>query len=116
MAPGPAAVIEIHDDRGHSASLLFRARLDGEPGRRVVGDWETPDAGDLCWFETLPARMYPSHGVYADVLAVLAAAPGDGGIPVFSQHVGRRDAAQRSPEGEIGPETGLADGRRRVQP
>ncbi len=105
---GPAALIEIFDDRGHSVSLVFRARLLGEPGRRVVGDWETPDAGDLCWFRTLPTRMYPSHQVYRDVAAALAATPG-GPIPVFSQHVGGRDAAQRSPEGEIGPGFGLAD-------
>ena len=108
-APGPAALIEILDGRGHSMSLVFRARLRGEPGRRLLGDWETPDPGDLCWFRTLPARMYPSHAIYRDVLA----APRGDGIPLFSAHVGADGdaipAPVPAPDGEIGPATALGD-------
>ena len=110
VAPGPAALIEIFDDRGHSVSLVFRARLAGEPGRRLVGDWETPAPGDLGWFRTLPAAMYPSHRVYGEVLSALAASGPGHRIGVFSQHVGERDAARRSAAGEIGPGPGPAAG------
>ena len=96
-----AAVIQIFDDRGHSVSLCYRATLRGEPGRRLVSEGEPPNPGDLCWFETPPANLYPSHFVYRDVLASVGRDDPDRGALVFTQHVGRRDAAQAAPEGMI---------------
>ena len=110
VSDGPGALVEIFDDRGHSVSLCFRARLLGDPGKRVRGDNEAPDAGDLRWFKTPPDRFYPSHGVYRDVLVALAQNTWSTGIQVFTQHVGSRDAAQSSPEGAIDPGASLTTG------
>ena len=93
-----AAVIQIFDDRGHSVSLVYPATLDGAPGRRVVGEADTPEPGDLRWFVKMPEDMYPSHLVYREVVASLAGGEGAG---VFTQHVGRRDAAQTEAGGVI---------------
>lgn len=101
---GPVALLQIFDDRGHSVSLCFRATLAGLPGRRVVAEGDTPEPGDLRWFASPPADLYPSHLAYRDLLA--RGAPGEG-IAVLTQHVGRRDAAQASPEGAIASDPGL---------
>ena len=98
VTPGPCAVVQIFDDRGHSVSLCFLASLRGEPEKRVVGESGRPEPGDLRWFGTVPEALYPSHRIYRDVLARL---DGVGEVRVFTQHVGRRDAAQASPAGEI---------------
>lgn len=103
----PIALIQIFDERSHSISLVFRVALRGMPGRRVVDAVAIPEAGDLCWFASLPDRIYPSHLVYRDVIdAVRGDRLGDG-MRVFTQHVGARDAAQASPDGEISAETSL---------
>ena len=107
VTDGPAALVQIFDDRGHSVSLCFRAKLAGVPGKRVCNRDELPQAGDLRWFGTLPEQLYPSHGVYRDVLAVLRQGKPHKGIQVFTQHVGQRDAVQSSPEGAIGSDTSL---------
>ena len=106
---GPLALVQIFDDRGHSLSLCFRATLAGTPGRRVLEADGTPEPGDLRWFASPPAELYPSHLVYRDLLETLGR-PGST-IPVFTQHVGRRDAAQACPEGAIDPDPahGLAE-------
>ena len=96
---GPVALVQIFDDRGHSVSLCFTATLRGEPGRRVVSGADAPDRGDLRWFAELPEQLYPSHFVYRDVIAALGA--GGKGLPVFTQHVGRRDASQTSHAGAV---------------
>ncbi len=101
VADNPCAVIQIFDDRGHSVSLCFEASLAGAPGRRVLGGDDAPDAGDLRWFRSAPERMYPSHLVYREVINALSGGEMDAGARVFTQHVGRRDAAQTSVAGEI---------------
>lgn len=105
---GVVAVVQIFDDRGHSVSLCYPARLCGEPGRRVLAAGEVPRAGDLRWFATCPDHLYPSHGVYREVLAALAGGMPGEGAPLFTQHVGRRDAASASPKGWIDPDVALA--------
>jgi hypothetical protein len=45
--------------------------------------------------------------VYRGVLQQLAAGRLDHGIPLFTQHVGRRDAAQSSPAGAISADVPL---------
>ncbi len=109
VVDGPAALVQIFDDRGHSVSLCFRAKLAGVPAKRVCDRDEVPQAGDLRWFGTLPDQLYPSHGVYRNVLLALWQAPRTGGIPIFTQHVGRRDAAQSSPGGTIDADTSLTE-------
>jgi ADP-ribose pyrophosphatase YjhB (NUDIX family) len=61
VAKQPVALIQIFDDRGHSLSLCFPATLNGEPGRRVVGENDAPEPGDLRWFTKPPGNLYPSH-------------------------------------------------------
>ena len=100
-AEQPVAVIQIFDDRGHSVSLCFPASLQGAPGKRVLGTDETPRPGDLCWFATPPDDFYPSHRVYRDLMLALGRGELNGGARLFTQHVGRRDAAQVSAGGEI---------------
>ncbi len=107
-ADRPAAVIQIFDDRGHSVSLCFLASLRGAPGKRVVGQDETPEPGDLRWFTTPPDDLYPSHVVYRDLLLALDRGELGDGARLFTQHVGRRDATQTSPEGEISADAPLA--------
>ncbi len=102
-----AAVIQIFDDRGHSVSLCYRAVLRGAVGRRLVNADDQANPGDLRWFSTAPANLYPSHLVYRDVLANIGRGELDGGAAVYTQHVGRRDAAQASPEGSISSDTSL---------
>ncbi len=97
----PFALVQIFDDRGHSISLCFRATLRGAPARRVVSAETEPAAGDLRWFPTPPDQFYPSHRTYRDVLQQIAAGRLEHGIPLFTQHVGDRDAAQSSPAGAI---------------
>lgn len=98
---GPVALVQIFDDRGHSLSLCYRATLLGRPTRRVLTESETPAAGDLRWFHEAPGDLYPSHRVYREVLAALGRGRLREGVPLFTQHVGRRDAAQASPGGAI---------------
>ena len=109
VADGPVALVQIFDDRGHSVSLCFRAKLAGVPATRVCDRDEVPQAGALRWFGTLPEQLYPSHGVYRNVLLALWQAPRTGGIPIFTQHVGRRDAAQSSRGGTIDADTSLTE-------
>lgn len=104
----PVALIQIFDDRGHSVSLCFLATLSGTPGKRVLTEDEAPETGDLCWFATPPANLYPSHLVYRDLLLALDSGELGDGARLFTQHVGRHDAAQRSPAGEIASDTPLA--------
>ncbi len=108
-ADGPAALVQIFDDRGHSLSLCVRATLAGTPTRRVLQPDDAPAAGDLRWFAVPPPDLYPSHLVYRDLLDAIGRRPD--AIPVFTQHVGQRDAAQVSPDGAIGadPSHGLAE-------
>ncbi len=103
----PIALLQIFDDRGHSVSLCHRATLKGSPSKRVLGGHETPKAGDLCWFAAAPAQLYPSHLVYRDVLDALERGRLGEGIRLFTQHVGRRDMAQASPDGLIGSDAPL---------
>ncbi|MBE7190306.1 hypothetical protein [Jatrophihabitans endophyticus] len=104
----PAALIQIFDDRGHSMSLCFPARLAGTPTRPLVTERDTPEAGDLCWFDAVPDQLYPSHLVYREVIDALRDSGADpAGIPVFTQHVGERDAAQSSPDGAIAADAPL---------
>ena len=107
VADGPFALVQIFDDRGHSVSLCFKARLIGEPRKRVLSEKEPPEAGDLRWFTEPPEQLYPSHLVYGDLLVALSRAQLDDEIKLFTQHVGRRDAAQSSPEGSISFESRL---------
>ena len=100
-AERPVALIQIFDDRGHSVSLCFLASLRGSPGKRVLHGDEPPAPGDLRWFTTAPANLYPSHLVYRDLLLALDRDKLGEGARLFTQHVGRRDATQTSPEGEI---------------
>ena len=83
-------------------SLCFTAALRGTPGKRVVTAAQAPQPGDLCWFPVMPDALYPSHLVYRDVVAALPAGR-ESCLPLFTQHVGRRDAAQREPGGMIAP-------------
>lgn len=107
VAGAVAAVIEIFDDRGHSVSLVYPARLRGEPGRRVVAPGAVPQPGDLGWFAACPDALYPSHAIYRAVLAALDAGDLAGGARRFTQHVGRRDAAAGPPRGWIGADAPL---------
>ena len=107
VAERPAALLQIFDDRGHSVSLCYPAALQGSPGKRVLGRDETPEAGDLRWFAAPPAQFYPSHLIYRDLLEALDGGRLNEGVRVFTQHVGRRDTAQASPDGVIGSNTSL---------
>ncbi len=104
---GPIAVVQIFDDRGHSVSLCYRAMLLGRPTRRVLGEGEAAAAGDLRWFRKAPEDLYPSHRVYREVLAALERGRLREGVPLFTQHVGQRDAAQPSAAGAIGADRPL---------
>ena len=108
VADRASAVIQIFDDRGHSVSLCYRATMRGEPGRRLIAEGEKLDPGDLRWFRALPADLYPSHLVYRDVVAAITKGEMEGGAPVFTQHVGQRDAAQVAPEGMIAADAKIA--------
>ncbi len=108
VAERPVALIQIFDDRGHSVSLCHTAALRGTPGQRVIPGNETPQPGDLCWFDAPPGTWYPSHQVYQDVIAALRAGRLGAGIEVFTQHVGRRDAVQASASGAISDAEPLA--------
>ena len=66
-------MIQIFDDRGHSISLCYRARLVGTPGKRIVNEGDDVTAGDLRWFKALPSNLYPSHFVYNEILEALNA-------------------------------------------
>lgn len=105
---GPFALVQIFDDRGHSVSLCFKATLTGSPGKRVLGANDRPEVGDLRWFVEAPAQLYPSHFIYRELLAALTRHQLTDEIQVFTQHVGRRDAVQLSPEGSISFEGPLA--------
>lgn len=106
-AERPTALLQIFDDRGHSVSLCYQATLKDNPRKRVLDGDETPGAGDLRWFATPPAQLYPSHLVYRDVLDALGHGRLGEGIRLFTQHVGRRDMAQASPGGLIGSDAPL---------
>ena len=54
VADGPVALVQIFDDRGHSVSLCFRARLRGQPSKRIRDEHQALEAGDLQWFRTPP--------------------------------------------------------------
>ncbi len=107
VAERPIALLQIFDDRGHSVSLCYQATLKGNPRKCVLGGDETPKAGDLRWFATPPAQLYPSHLVYRDMLEALDHGRLGEGVCLFTQHVGRRDMAQASPDGLIGSDTPL---------
>ncbi len=107
VAERPVALVQIFDDRGHSVSLCYQATLKGSPSKRVLHGDETPGAGDLRWFAVAPAQLYPSHLVYRDVLDALEQGRLGEGIRLFTQHVGRRDEAQASPDGLIGSDAPL---------
>ena len=92
-ATGPIALIQIFDDRGHSLSLVYRAALAGPPGKPLITGQDTPRGGDLRWFATPPADLYPSHRIYREVLEQLAAADLAHSIPLFTERTGNRDAA-----------------------
>ena len=107
VADRPIALIEIFDDRGHFVSLVYPTVLRGTPSRRIVGEGDEPQPGDLCWFPSPPESLYPSHLVYRDVLEALARpAPGEG-VRLFTHHVGRRGADRTAPEGSIDPRSPL---------
>lgn len=108
VADAVAAVIQIFDDRGHSVSLCYPARLRAEPGRRVLAAGEVPQAGDLRWFAACPDQLYPSHAVYREVLEALGSGTLGPGARLFTQHAGRRDAAAASRQGWISPDAALA--------
>ncbi len=106
-AERPTALLQIFDDRGHSVSLCYQATLKGSPSKRVLVGDEMPGTGDLRWFAAPPAQLYPSHLVYRDVLDALDHGRLGEGIRLFTQHVGRRDTAQASPDGLIGSDAPL---------
>ena len=107
VAERPVALVQIFDDRGHSVSLCHTAALRGTPGQRVVQEGDTPQPGSLRWFDELPGSFYPSHLVYRSVIEALRQGGLSAGIPVFTQHVGHRDATQASPAGAIGDDEPL---------
>jgi ADP-ribose pyrophosphatase YjhB (NUDIX family) len=104
----PVALIQIFDDRGHSISICFPATVRGAPGKRILGENDVAEPGDLRWFRAPPSNLYPSHMVYESLLGALARGELGTGIQVFTQHVGRRDAAQTTAEGVIAPDVPLA--------
>ena len=106
-AERPVALIQIFDDRGHSVSLCYPATLRGSPARRVLGESEVPEPGDLRWFAVPPPELYPSHRVYRDLLDALGRGQLGAGIRVFTQHVGHRDAVHGSPGGSIHSDASL---------
>ncbi|MXP65880.1 NUDIX hydrolase [Roseomonas sp. M0104] len=101
VADRPVALTEIFDDRGHTLGLCYRTTLRGIPGKRVVGQDERPEVGDLRWFLTLPAELYPSHFVYRDLLDALDNGWRGQGVRLFTHKAGSRDSAQPSPGGSI---------------
>jgi hypothetical protein len=107
-AERPIALIQIFDDRGHSVSLCFLATLSGPPGKRVLSETKAPEPGDLRWFSRPPPNLYPSHLVYRDVMLALERGELGGSVPLYTHHVGRREAAQTSPGGEIASDVSLA--------
>ncbi len=107
VAERPVALIQIFDDRGHSISLCYPATLQGQPSKRIIGECDTPRPGELRWFKQAPEQLYPSHLVYQDLLEELRCGRLGAGIQLFTQHVGRRDAAQASPAGAIGSDAPL---------
>jgi len=107
VADGPVALIQIFDDRGHSVSLCYTAALRGAPRQRIVEEGDTPQPGSLRWFDGVPSPLYPSHLVYRSVIEALRKGRLGAGIEVFTQHVGRRDAAQASPAGTISADESL---------
>ena len=108
VAERPVALLQIFDDRGHSVSLCYPARLKGSPRKRVLDGGKAPEAGDLRWFAAPPAQLYPSHLVYRSLLEALGRGQLGGGARLFTHHVGRRDMAQASPGGLIGSDAALA--------
>ncbi|HWX50653.1 MAG TPA: hypothetical protein VNZ61_21610 [Roseomonas sp.] len=101
VADRPVALIEIFDDRGHTLGLCYQTILRGSLSKRVVGQDERPEAGDLRWFPTLPAELYPSHVVYRDLLDALDRGQLGQGARLFTHNAGSRDSAQSSPGGSI---------------
>ena len=109
VADRPIALIQIFDDRGHSISLCYHSALRSRPGKRVVGEDETPEAGDLRWFAVPPSQLYPSHLVYRDILAELTHGRLGAGVHLFTQRAGHRRAAQVSPGGVIRSDVPLTE-------
>lgn len=107
-AERPVALIEIFDDRGHALSLCYRATLRGSPGRRVVDEHGTPEAGNLRWFPTLPAELYPSHFIYRDLLDALGKGQLGEGVRLFTHQVGSRETGPASPGGSISSDAPIA--------
>jgi colanic acid biosynthesis protein WcaH len=103
----PVAILQIFDDRGHSVSLCFLALLRGSPTKRIIEQGVSPEHGDLCWFATLPAQLYPSHLIYRNLLDALDHGLLGQGAQVFTQHAGLRDAGHSSPEGVIRADSSL---------
>lgn len=109
VADRPVALIEIFDDRGHTLGLCYQTTLRGSPGKRVIGEDDPPEAGDLRWFATLPAALYPSHVIYRDLLDALAQGQLGEGVRLFTHQAGSRDRAQPSADGSISSDVPLAE-------
>jgi hypothetical protein len=101
VAARPVALIQIFDDRGHSISMCYTAALQGTPSLPLINEGDVPEPGSLRWFDRPPLALYPSHLVYSFVIEALQQGRLGPGIEVFTQHVGRRDAAQGSSAGAI---------------
>lgn len=108
VADRPVALIEIFDDRGHTLGLCYPATLRGVPGKRVIGEDDRPQAGDLRWFPTLPAELHPSHRVYRNLLDALDGGRLGEGVRLFTHSAGSRDGVQPSPGGRIRADVPLA--------
>lgn len=108
VGSGPVALIQIFDDRGHSVSLVYPAMLKGFPSR-TVDEGAAPKVGDLRWFIAMPKDLYPSHLVYREIVAAFRSGGLRTGIPVFTQHTGRRDKAASEPGGTITADAPLTE-------
>ena len=108
VAARPVALIQIFDDRGHSMSICYTAALKGTPSL-LINEAGTPKPGSLRWFDVPPPALYPSHRVYRSVIEALQQGRLGPGIEVFTQHVGRRDAALGSSAGAINADEPLTN-------
>lgn len=70
----PAAILQLFGDRGHFLSLVYRCELQSGLSHRVIDSEREPEAGDLCWFSSLPSSLYPTHEIYRPIWDDLVAA------------------------------------------